>query len=77
LAKPAPRGTRGDGTVMLETNEILVIALLVSFIGLIFTGFPVAWALAGISVLFSFLAIWGYETWAGTPISSPTCGSSG
>jgi tripartite ATP-independent transporter DctM subunit len=46
---------------MLETNEILVIALLVSFIGLIFTGFPVAWALAGISVLFSFLAIWGYE----------------
>ncbi len=47
---------------MLETNEILVIALLVSFIALIFTGFPVAWALAGISVLFSFLAIWGYET---------------
>jgi tripartite ATP-independent transporter DctM subunit len=46
---------------MLETNEILVIALLVSFIALIFTGFPVAWALAGISVLFSFLAIWGYE----------------
>lgn len=46
---------------MLETNEILVIALLVSFIGLIFTGFPVAWALAGISVLFSFLAIWGSD----------------
>jgi tripartite ATP-independent transporter DctM subunit len=46
---------------MLETNEVLVIALLVSFIGLIFTGFPVAWALAGVSVLFSFIAIWGYE----------------
>jgi tripartite ATP-independent transporter DctM subunit len=46
---------------MLETNEILVIALLVSFIGLIFTGFPVAWALAGVSVLFSFIAILGYE----------------
>jgi tripartite ATP-independent transporter DctM subunit len=46
---------------MLETNETLVIALLVSFIGLIFTGFPVAWALAGISVLFSFIAILGYE----------------
>jgi tripartite ATP-independent transporter DctM subunit len=47
---------------MLDTNEILVIALLVSFIGLIFTGFPVAWALAGISTLFSFLAIWGSQT---------------
>jgi tripartite ATP-independent transporter DctM subunit len=46
---------------MLETNEILVIALLVSFIGLIFTGFPVAWVLAGVSVLFSFIAILGYE----------------
>ncbi len=46
---------------MLDTNEILVIALLVSFIGLIFTGFPVAWALAGISVIFSFIAILGYE----------------
>jgi tripartite ATP-independent transporter DctM subunit len=46
---------------MLDTNEILVIALLVSFIGLIFTGFPVAWALAGVSVLFSFIAILGNE----------------
>jgi tripartite ATP-independent transporter DctM subunit len=46
---------------MLETNEILVVALLVSFIGLIFTGFPVAWALAGVSVLFSFIAILGSE----------------
>jgi tripartite ATP-independent transporter DctM subunit len=46
---------------MLDTNEFLVIALLVSFIGLIFTGFPVAWALAGISVIFSFIAILGYE----------------
>jgi TRAP-type mannitol/chloroaromatic compound transport system permease large subunit len=46
---------------MLETNEIMVIALLVTFIGLIFTGFPVAWVLAGVSVLFSFIAIFGYE----------------
>lgn len=46
---------------MLETNEILVIAMLVSFIGLIFTGFPVAWALAGVSIIYSFIAILGFE----------------
>ncbi|MGY6635181.1 MAG: TRAP transporter large permease [Alkalilacustris sp.] len=46
---------------MLEVNEILVIGMLVSFIALIFTGFPVAWALAGVSVAFSFIAIWGFE----------------
>ncbi len=49
---------------MLETNEILVIAMLISFIGLIFTGFPVAWALAGVSIIFSFIAILGAE-WFG------------
>ncbi len=47
---------------MLAINEILVIALLFSFVGLLFLGFPVAWSLAGVSVLFSFLAIWGHET---------------
>jgi tripartite ATP-independent transporter DctM subunit len=46
---------------MLAVNEILVIAMLVSFIGLIFTGVPVAWALAGVSMAFSFLAIFGSE----------------
>ncbi|MFU8862849.1 MAG: TRAP transporter large permease [Rhodobacterales bacterium] len=49
---------------MLETNEILVIAMLISFIGLIFTGFPVAWALAGVSIIFSFIAILGAD-WFG------------
>ncbi|MFC7704701.1 TRAP transporter large permease subunit [Plastorhodobacter daqingensis] len=49
---------------MLETNEILVVAMLVSFIALIFTGFPVAWALAGVSILFSFIAILGSD-WFG------------
>jgi hypothetical protein len=38
-AVTAPAGP-GRGPVMLETNEILVIAMLGSFIGLIFTGFP-------------------------------------
>lgn len=49
---------------MFETNEILVIAMLISFIGLIFTGFPVAWALAGVSIIFSFIAILGSD-WFG------------
>lgn len=38
---------------MFEANEILVIAMLGSFIVLLFTGYPVAWLLAGISVVFS------------------------
>jgi len=37
----------------MEINEILVIAMFVSFIALLFTGFPVAWALAGVGVLFA------------------------
>ncbi|MCC5988620.1 MAG: TRAP transporter large permease subunit [Pararhodobacter sp.] len=48
----------------METNEILVVAMLVSFIALIFTGIPVAWALAGVSIAFSFIAIFGFE-WFG------------
>ncbi|WP_211163431.1 TRAP transporter large permease [Azoarcus taiwanensis] len=42
---------------MFEANEILVMAMLGSFILLIFTGYPVAWLLAGISVVFSVGAI--------------------
>lgn len=49
---------------MLATNEILVIAMLASFVALIFTGFPVAWILAGVSIGFSFIAIYGSE-WFG------------
>jgi tripartite ATP-independent transporter DctM subunit len=45
----------------METNEILVVAMLVSFIVILFTGIPVAWALAGVSLAFSFIAILGYE----------------
>lgn len=42
---------------MLETYELIVIAMLSSFILLIFTGYPVAWVLAGVSVFFSVGAI--------------------
>jgi tripartite ATP-independent transporter DctM subunit len=38
---------------VFEANEILVMAMLASFIVLLFTGYPVAWLLAGISVMFS------------------------
>ncbi|MCW8944386.1 MAG: TRAP transporter large permease subunit [Sedimenticola sp.] len=37
----------------MEMNEILVIAMFVSFIALLFTGFPVAWALAGVGIAFA------------------------
>ncbi len=38
-------------------NDFLVIAMFLSFIGLIFTGFPVAWVLGGLAVLFTAIAI--------------------
>ena len=46
---------------MFETNELIVIAMLGSFILLIFSGYPVAWILAGISVLFSVGSILAYQ----------------
>ncbi len=36
-------------------NEILVVAMFITFISLLFTGFPIAWVLAGTSVLFTAL----------------------
>nr|WP_238547645.1 TRAP transporter large permease subunit [Meridianimarinicoccus roseus] len=47
---------------------MLVIAMFVSFIGLLFTGFPVAWTLAGTGIVFCFIAYlfdWGYMSWTG------------
>ncbi|MDP6376057.1 MAG: TRAP transporter large permease subunit [Pseudomonadales bacterium] len=38
-------------------NELLAILMFVSFIALVFTGFPVAWILGGLSVLFTAFAI--------------------
>jgi len=42
----------------MEANEILVIAMFLSFIALLFTGFPVAWVLGGIGVIFAFIGQW-------------------
>jgi tripartite ATP-independent transporter DctM subunit len=36
-------------------NEILCILMFVSFIGLLFTGFPVAWVLGGLAVVFTVI----------------------
>lgn len=38
-------------------NEILALAMFLSFILLLFTGFPVAWVLAGLSIVFTVLGI--------------------
>jgi tripartite ATP-independent transporter DctM subunit len=40
----------------MEINEILIIAMFASFILLLFTGFPVAWVLAGVGTVFALLA---------------------
>ena len=41
----------------MPANEILALAMFIAFIALVFTGFPVAWILAGLAVLFTALAI--------------------
>lgn len=42
----------------LEPENYLVIAMFASFILLLFTGFPVAWVLAGVGILFTGIAFW-------------------
>ncbi|MDP6734714.1 MAG: C4-dicarboxylate ABC transporter, partial [Gammaproteobacteria bacterium] len=37
----------------MEINDILVVSMFVSFALMLFTGFPVAWVLAGIGMLFA------------------------
>jgi len=41
----------------MPANEILALLMFASFILLVFTGFPVAWILGGLSVIFTALAI--------------------
>jgi tripartite ATP-independent transporter DctM subunit len=41
----------------MPSYEIIVIIFLLSFIGLLFTGFPIAWLLGGLSLLFSIAGI--------------------
>ena len=41
----------------MPANEILAVGMFISFIALVFTGFPVAWLLGGLAVVFSALAV--------------------
>ncbi|MEM6936291.1 MAG: TRAP transporter large permease subunit, partial [Pseudomonadota bacterium] len=41
----------------MSINDLLSIAMFVSFIALILTGFPVAWVLGGLAILFTAVAI--------------------
>ena len=41
----------------MALNELLALAMFASFILLVFTGFPVAWILGGLSILFTAIAI--------------------
>lgn len=41
----------------MEINEILAILMFVLFIGLLFVGFPVAWTLGGIAIVFATISI--------------------
>jgi tripartite ATP-independent transporter DctM subunit len=41
--------------MMMDVNEIMVIAMFLSFIALLFTGIPVAWVLAGVGIIFAFI----------------------
>ncbi len=46
----------------METNEILCAAMFISFIALLFTGFPVAWVLGGVAVAFTVIG-WALSTY--------------
>ena len=52
----------------MEFNDYLVIAMFLTFVGLLFTGFPVAWVLGGVAMLFTmvgyFSDLW-FGTWTG------------
>ena len=41
----------------MPANELLALAMFFAFMILVFTGFPVAWVLAGLAILFTAIAI--------------------
>ena len=51
----------------METGDYFVIAMFLTFVGFLFTGFPVAWVLGGVAVLFTLIATI-FDTWFGTMI---------
>lgn len=59
-----------------QPEYYLVIAMFISFIALIFTGFPVAWVLAGVGIAFTGIAWWSDNImeWTGTGLDYNTLG---
>lgn len=58
----------GLAALVGTTEEKLVVAMFMTFIGLLFTGFPVAWVLAGVGVMYcgvAFLFDNGMMHWTG------------
>ena len=49
----------------MEFNDYLVIAMFLTFVGLLFTGFPVAWVLGGVAVIFTFVGYYS-DLWFDT-----------
>ncbi|MDX1654043.1 MAG: TRAP transporter large permease subunit [Candidatus Competibacteraceae bacterium] len=41
----------------MEVNEILAISMFIAFILLLFTGYPVAWVLGGLAVIFTLISV--------------------
>jgi len=65
-------------TFLVETTEEkLVITMFVTFVALLFTGYPVAWTLAGVGVMFcgiAYLGDWYFDQWAWMPLDSTFTG---
>lgn len=52
----------------MDANTILVMSMFIAFILLLFSGFPIAWVLGGIGVLFAFIGQFSdiyFGTWTG------------
>ncbi len=52
----------------MEFNDYLVIAMFLTFVGLLFTGFPVAWVLGGVSVAYTVVGYYSdlyFDTFTG------------
>lgn len=61
--------------MMLEPENYLVIAMFTTFIVLLFTGFPVAWVLAGVGIAFAGVAYWTDDMgWTVTGLDYNTLG---
>lgn len=49
----------------MEFNDYLVIAMFLTFVGLLFTGYPIAWVLGGVACIFTLVGYYS-DLWFGT-----------